>query len=188
MYATPYGSMPEAIAESGRAADQCRGGTMRSTEITPESVKRSLRDPSTACPNATNYTVRGDHHGRADLESPQALQAHIASSRGDARRRPAARLRAGAELRDRITRPSARSTSACTEGDGAVSCVKLRSYLRRARVALVALSKLIAFLNPPRRGRAGRSRSGPGGDADVDGAGAGAGGPRPPRRDVVLGA
>src|SRR5207244_11079842 len=78
------------------------------------------------------------------------------SSRERCARRPGGSTSSGRPSCGTGSRPSARSTSACTEGDDAVFVVKWTLvFFAVLAVALVVLSKLIAFLNPPRRGRTG---------------------------------
>ena len=103
MYAdTVTGSMREAIAETDRRRE-VQGEYNRAHGITPESVRRSIRDLLESVPERDYYTVEVERAPASQWESPAALAAHVAeleTAMKDAARR--LDFERAAELRDRI--------------------------------------------------------------------------------------
>ncbi len=103
MYAdTVTGSMREALAETERRR-AVQGEYNRAHGITPESVRRSIRDLLESVPERDYYTVEVERAPETQWESPAALAAHVAeleTSMKDAARR--LDFERAAELRDRI--------------------------------------------------------------------------------------
>jgi excinuclease ABC subunit B len=103
MYAdTVTGSMREAIAETERRR-VVQGEYNREHGITPESVRRSIRDLLESVPERDYYTVEVERAPESQWESPAALAAHVAeleTAMKDAARR--LDFERAAELRDRI--------------------------------------------------------------------------------------
>jgi len=103
MYAdTVTGSMREAIAETERRRE-VQGEYNRAHGITPESVRRSIRDLLESVPERDYYTVEVERAPESQWESPAALAAHVAeleTAMKDAARR--LDFERAAELRDRI--------------------------------------------------------------------------------------
>jgi excinuclease ABC subunit B len=103
MYAdTVTGSMREAIAETERRR-LVQAEYNREHDITPESIKKSIRELLETVPERDYYTVEVAREAVAQWESPAALAAHVAELTG-AMREAAKRLdfERAAELRDRI--------------------------------------------------------------------------------------
>jgi excinuclease ABC subunit B len=103
MYAdTVTGSMKAALAETERRR-VVQGEYNRAHGITPESVRRTIRDLLESVPERDYYTVEVDRAPQTQWESPAALAAHVkeleASMKDAARRLDFERA---AELRDRI--------------------------------------------------------------------------------------
>ena len=103
MYADAVtGSMKAALAETDRRR-VVQGEYNRAHGITPESVRRSIRDLLESVPERDYYTVEVERAPQAQWESPAALAAHVAeleASMKDAARR--LDFERAAELRDRI--------------------------------------------------------------------------------------
>jgi excinuclease ABC subunit B len=103
MYADAVtGSMREAIAETERRRE-VQGEYNRVHGITPESVRRSIRDLLESVPERDYYTVEVERTPESRWESPAALAAHVAeleTAMKDAARR--LDFERAAELRDRI--------------------------------------------------------------------------------------
>ncbi|MGH7402441.1 MAG: excinuclease ABC subunit UvrB [Candidatus Rokuibacteriota bacterium] len=103
MYAdTVTGSMKAALAETERRR-LVQGEYNRAHGITPESVRRSIRDLLESVPERDYYTVEVERAPRTQWESPAALAAHVAeleTSMKEAARR--LDFERAAELRDRI--------------------------------------------------------------------------------------
>ncbi len=103
MYAdTVTGSMKAALAETERRR-VVQGEYNRVHGITPESVRRSIRDLLESVPERDYYTVEVERAPQTEWESPAALAAHVKeleSSMKDAARR--LDFERAAELRDRI--------------------------------------------------------------------------------------
>ncbi|MEX2221797.1 MAG: excinuclease ABC subunit UvrB [Candidatus Rokuibacteriota bacterium] len=103
MYAdTVTGSMKAALAETERRR-VVQGEYNRAHGITPESVRRSIRDLLESVPERDYYTVEVDRAPQTQWESPAALAAHVKELEGsmkDAARR--LDFERAAELRDRI--------------------------------------------------------------------------------------
>jgi excinuclease ABC subunit B len=103
MYADAVtGSMKAALAETDRRR-LVQGEYNRAHGITPESVRRSIRDLLESVPERDYYTVEVERAQPAQWESPAALAAHVAeleASMKDAARR--LDFERAAELRDRI--------------------------------------------------------------------------------------
>ena len=96
------GSMREAIAETERRRE-VQGEYNRAHGITPESVRRSIRDLLESVAERDYYTVEVERPGEPQWESPAALAAHVAeleTAMKDAARR--LDFERAAELRDRI--------------------------------------------------------------------------------------
>jgi excinuclease ABC subunit B len=103
MYAdTVTGSMREAIAETERRRI-VQEEYNRAHGITPESIKKSIRDLLASVPEKDYYTVEAVREPEAQWESPAALAAHVAELEA-AMKEAAKRLdfERAAELRDRI--------------------------------------------------------------------------------------
>jgi excinuclease ABC subunit B len=103
MYAdTVTGSMREAIAETERRR-VVQEAYNREHGITPESVKRGMKDLLDSVPERDYYTVEVPKETLPAWESPEALKRHIAELEG-AMKEAARRLdfERAAELRDRI--------------------------------------------------------------------------------------
>jgi len=103
MYADSVtGSMREAIAETERRR-VVQQAYNEEHGITPESVKRSMKDLLDSVPERDYYTVDVPEETQPAWESPEALQGHIAELEG-AMKEAARRLdfERAAELRDRI--------------------------------------------------------------------------------------
>jgi excinuclease ABC subunit B len=103
MYAdTVTGSMREAIAETERRR-VVQDEYNRAHGITPESVRRSIRDLLESVPERDYYTVEVERTPETQWESPAALAAHVTeleTAMKDAARR--LDFERAAELRDRI--------------------------------------------------------------------------------------
>jgi excinuclease ABC subunit B len=103
MYADAVtGSMREAIAETERRRI-VQAEYNREHGITPESVRRSIRDLLESVPERDYYTVEVERAPAAQWESPAALAAHVAeleTAMKDAARR--LDFERAAELRDRV--------------------------------------------------------------------------------------
>jgi excinuclease ABC subunit B len=103
MYAdTVTGSMREALAETERRR-VVQGEYNRANRITPESVRRSIRDLLQSVAERDYYTVEVEKTPETRWESPAALAAHVAeleTAMKDAARR--LDFERAAELRDRI--------------------------------------------------------------------------------------
>ena len=103
MYAdTVTGSMKAALAETERRR-LVQGEYNRAHGITPESVRRSIRDLLESVPERDYYTVEVERAPQTQWESPAALAAHVTElerSMKDAARR--LDFERAAELRDRI--------------------------------------------------------------------------------------
>ena len=103
MYADSVtGSMREAIAETERRRE-VQGEYNRAHGITPESVRRSIRDLLESVAERDYYTVEVERAPESRWESPAALAAHVAeleTAMKDAARR--LDFERAAELRDRI--------------------------------------------------------------------------------------
>jgi len=103
MYADSVtGSMREALAETERRR-VVQGEYNRAHGITPESVRRSIRDLLESVPERDYYTVEVERAPETQWESPAALAAHVAeleTAMKDAARR--LDFERAAELRDRI--------------------------------------------------------------------------------------
>jgi excinuclease ABC subunit B len=96
------GSMREAIAETERRRI-VQAEYNREHGITPESVRRSIRDLLESVPERDYYTVEVERAPAAQWESPAALAAHVAeleTAMKDAARR--LDFERAAELRDRV--------------------------------------------------------------------------------------
>jgi len=96
------GSMREAIAETERRR-VVQDEYNRAHGITPESVRRSIRDLLESVPERDYYTVEVERAPETQWESPAALAAHLAeleTAMKDAARR--LDFERAAELRDRI--------------------------------------------------------------------------------------
>jgi excinuclease ABC subunit B len=103
MYAdTVTGSMKEAIAETERRR-VVQGEYNRAHNITPESIRKSIRDLLESVPERDYYTVEAVREPEARWESAAALAAHVAELEA-AMKEAAKRLdfERAAELRDRI--------------------------------------------------------------------------------------
>ena len=103
MYADAVtGSMREAIAETDRRRI-VQEAYNREHGITPESVKRGMKDLLDSVPERDYYTVDVPKETAPTWESPEALQSHIAELEG-AMKEAARRLdfERAAELRDRV--------------------------------------------------------------------------------------
>ena len=92
----------EALGETERRR-VVQGEYNRAHGITPESVRRSIRDLLESVPERDYYTVEVPKEALPVWESPEALQRHIAELEG-AMKEAARRLdfERAAELRDRI--------------------------------------------------------------------------------------
>jgi excinuclease ABC subunit B len=103
MYAdTVTGSMKAALAETERRR-VVQSEYNRAHGITPESVRRSIRDLLESVPERDYYTVEVERVPQTQWESPAALAAHVAEL--EASMKEAARrldFERAAELRDRI--------------------------------------------------------------------------------------
>jgi excinuclease ABC subunit B len=103
MYAdTVTGSMKAALAETERRR-LVQGEYNRAHGITPESVRRTIRDLLESVPERDYYTVEVERAPQTQWESPAALAAHVKELEGsmkDAARR--LDFERAAELRDRI--------------------------------------------------------------------------------------
>ena len=96
------GSMRAALAETDRRRE-VQGEYNRAHGITPESVRRSIRDLLESVPERDYYTVEVERAPETQWESPAALAAHVAeleTAMKDAARR--LDFERAAELRDRI--------------------------------------------------------------------------------------
>jgi excinuclease ABC subunit B len=96
------GSMRAALAETERRRE-VQGEYNRTHGITPESVRRSIRDLLESVPERDYYTVEVERTPETRWESPAALAAHVAeleTAMKDAARR--LDFERAAELRDRI--------------------------------------------------------------------------------------
>ncbi len=103
MYAdTVTGSMREAIAETERRR-LVQAEYNRQHGITPESIKKSIRELLETVPERDYYTVEVPKQAEAQWESPAALAAHVAELER-AMKEAAKRLdfERAAELRDRV--------------------------------------------------------------------------------------
>jgi len=103
MYAdTVTGSMREAIAETERRR-VVQEVYNKEHGITPESVKRGMKDLLDSVPERDYYTVEVPKEAEPAWESPAALRAHVAELEGNMKE-AARRLdfERAAELRDRI--------------------------------------------------------------------------------------
>jgi excinuclease ABC subunit B len=103
MYAdTVTGSMREAIAETERRR-VVQEAYNKEHGITPESVRRGMKDLLDSVPERDYYTVEVPKEAEPVWESPAALRAHVAELEG-AMKEAARRLdfERAAELRDRI--------------------------------------------------------------------------------------
>ena len=103
MYAdTVTGSMKAALAETERRR-VVQGEYNEARGITPESVRRSIRDLLESVPERDYYTVEVERAPETQWQSPAALAAHVAEL--EAAMKDAARrldFERAAELRDRI--------------------------------------------------------------------------------------
>ena len=103
MYAdTVTGSMREALGETERRR-VVQGAYNQAHGITPESVRRSIRDLLESVPERDYYTVEVERTPATQWESPAALAAHVTeleTAMKDAARR--LDFERAAELRDRI--------------------------------------------------------------------------------------
>jgi excinuclease ABC subunit B len=103
MYAdTITGSMRSAITETERRR-LVQGEYNRVHGITPESIRKSIRELLETVPERDYYTVEAPRAGEARWEDPAALAAHVAELE-QAMRAAAKRLdfERAADLRDRI--------------------------------------------------------------------------------------